>query len=76
MFAEFKHTLRRLRGQIIGWGIGLALYGLLMVSLFDSIVGIEGFAEMIAQLSAGADGLLWRHDGHHHPQGLYRHLLL
>ena len=49
MFAEFKHTLRRLRGQIIGWSIGLALYGLLMASLFDSIAGIEGFEEMIAQ---------------------------
>jgi ABC-2 type transport system permease protein len=48
MFAEFKHTLRRMRGQMIGWGIGLTLYGLLMVSLYDSIVGIEGFQELIA----------------------------
>jgi ABC-2 type transport system permease protein len=48
MFAEFKHTLRRMRGQMIGWGIGLTLYGLLMVSLYDSIVGIEGFDELIA----------------------------
>lgn len=48
MFAEFKHTLRRMRGQMIGWGIGLALYGLLMVSLYDSIVGIEGFQELMA----------------------------
>jgi putative exporter of polyketide antibiotics len=35
MFAEFKHTLRRKRGAIIGWGVGLALYGILMVSLVD-----------------------------------------
>ena len=49
MFAEFKHTLRRMRGQMIGWSIGLALYGLLMVSFFDSIVNIEGFEELIAQ---------------------------
>jgi ABC-2 type transport system permease protein len=48
MFAEFKHTFRRMRGQMIGWGIGLTLYGLLMVSLYDSIVGIEGFQELIA----------------------------
>jgi ABC-2 type transport system permease protein len=48
MWAEFRHTLRRMRGQIIGWGIGVAVYGLLMVSLFDSIRAIEGFAEMIA----------------------------
>jgi ABC-2 type transport system permease protein len=48
MFAEFKHTLRRKRGQIIGWGIGLALYAVMMVSLFDSIAGIAGFEEMLA----------------------------
>jgi ABC-2 type transport system permease protein len=48
MFAELKHALRRLRGQIIGWSIGLALYGLIMVSLFDPIVKIEGFEEMLA----------------------------
>ena len=48
MFAEFKYTLRRMRGQIIGWGIGLTLYGVLMVSLYDSIVGIEGFEELMA----------------------------
>jgi ABC-2 type transport system permease protein len=48
MLAEFKHTLRRLRGQMIGWGIGLVLYGLMMVSFYDSIIGIEGFTEIIA----------------------------
>ncbi|MBP6788547.1 MAG: ABC transporter permease subunit [Candidatus Promineofilum sp.] len=45
---EFSHTLRRLRGQIIGWGIGLALYGLLMGLLFDSIQTIFGLEEMLA----------------------------
>jgi ABC-2 type transport system permease protein len=48
MFAELVHSLSRKRGQIIGWGIGLALYGLIMVLLFDSIVAIEGFQELIA----------------------------
>ncbi len=48
MWAEFKHTLRRMRGQIIGWGIGVALYGLMMAALFDSIQAIPGFEEMIA----------------------------
>jgi ABC-2 type transport system permease protein len=47
MFAEFKHTLRRKRGAILGWGFSLALYGVLMVSLFDSITQIEGFAELL-----------------------------
>ena len=45
---EFSHTLRRQRGQIIGWGIGLALYGLLMGLLFDSIQTIFGLEEMLA----------------------------
>ncbi len=47
MFAEFTQTLRRLRGQIIGWGIGLALYSILMVSLYDSIVTIEGIEDLL-----------------------------
>ncbi|MBS1249999.1 MAG: hypothetical protein MAG431_01588 [Chloroflexi bacterium] len=37
MFVELKHSLRRYRGQIIGWGIGLALLGLLIVPMFDSL---------------------------------------
>lgn len=48
MLAEFKHTLRRMRGQIIGWSIGIGLYGLLMVSFYDSITTIEGFEQYIA----------------------------
>jgi ABC-2 type transport system permease protein len=47
MWAEFKHMLGRLRGQIIGWGIGVGLYGLLMALLFDSIAEIEGFQELL-----------------------------
>lgn len=48
MFAEFTHTLRRMRGQIIGWSIGLALYGLLMISFFDTMQNIEGLQDMLA----------------------------
>ena len=48
MLAELKHTLRRLRGQIIGWSIGIGLYGLLMVSFYDSIQRIEGFEVYIS----------------------------
>jgi len=36
MFVEFRHAFRRYVGQILGWGIGLALLGLLLVSMFDS----------------------------------------
>jgi len=48
MLAEFKHTLHRMRGQMIGWGIGLALYGLMMVSFYSTIAEIEGLKELIA----------------------------
>ncbi|MBS4030521.1 MAG: ABC transporter permease subunit [Clostridiales bacterium] len=37
MWAEFKHTLRRLRWQIVGWAGGVAAYGLMMAYLFPSI---------------------------------------
>jgi ABC-2 type transport system permease protein len=37
MFAEFKHTIRRMRGAMIGWGIGLFLYGLMMIAFYSSL---------------------------------------
>jgi len=40
MFTEFKNTFRRLRGQIIGWGIGLFLYDALMASFYDTMQGL------------------------------------
>lgn len=46
MFAEFKHALSRFRGQIIGWAIGVGLYGLMMVALFDSMAEIEGLQQL------------------------------
>ena len=48
MFAEFVHSLSCKRGQILGWGIGLVLYGLMMVSLFDSMTAIVGIQDMLA----------------------------
>ena len=45
---EFTHTLHRLRGQVIGWGVGLALYGLLMGGIFNSIQTIVGLEDMLA----------------------------
>ena len=47
MFAEFKHTIRRLRGQTIGWSIGLVLYGLLLGSFFDTVAAMEGLDELM-----------------------------
>jgi ABC-2 type transport system permease protein len=48
MWAEFRHALRRLRGQVIGWGIGLALYGIMMAAFYDTIQGIEFLDDLLA----------------------------
>ena len=37
MFTVIRYTLRRSRGAIIGWGIGLAALGIMMGSLFDMV---------------------------------------
>jgi len=47
MFAEFKNTIRRLRGQAIGWSIGLVLYGLLLGSFYDTMAAMEGLDELL-----------------------------
>jgi ABC-2 type transport system permease protein len=47
MFAEFKHTLRRLRGQVIGWSLGLGLFSLFMALFWDTVLEMEGLQEMI-----------------------------
>jgi ABC-2 type transport system permease protein len=41
MFVEIKQTLRRNFGQILGWGLGLALYSTLMVSLYKDVSQID-----------------------------------
>ena len=48
MAVEFKHTLRRLRGQIIGWAVGVALYGLMMAFFFPSIGQMENMDEYLS----------------------------
>lgn len=48
MFVEFKHALRRYLGQILGWGIGLALLGLLLIPIYDSFADQqETFQQLI-----------------------------
>lgn len=39
MYTIFRHRLVRFRGQILGWGIGLALLGLLLVQMYDTFAG-------------------------------------
>ena len=38
MSAMLRHTLTRLRGQIIGWGLALAVLGFIIASLYDTVV--------------------------------------
>jgi ABC-2 type transport system permease protein len=48
MMAVFRYTLRRFRGQILGWGIALALLGVLLVSMYDSFaVQQEQFEDLL-----------------------------
>lgn len=47
MYAEFKNTLVRLRGGLIGWSIGLALYGLLMSWFYSRVTGMDQLIEMV-----------------------------
>ena len=37
LWITFRYTFRGLRGQTLGWGLGLALYGLMIVSMYDSM---------------------------------------
>jgi ABC-2 type transport system permease protein len=47
MFAEFKHALRRLRGRIIGWSIGVGLYSLMMVFMYDTVLEMMDLTELL-----------------------------
>ncbi len=48
MMTIFRYTLRRFRGQILGWGIALALLGMLLVSMYDMIAAEqEQFEELL-----------------------------
>jgi ABC-2 type transport system permease protein len=37
LWNTFRYTFAHLRGQILGWGIGLAIYGLLIVPMYDAM---------------------------------------
>ena len=48
-WVTFRYTLISLRGQILGWGLGLALYGLLITSMYDTLQAQQDqFQQMIA----------------------------
>jgi len=49
LWNTFRHTMIRLRGQTLGWGISLALFGILLLSMYDTIAAQQDqFQEMIA----------------------------
>jgi ABC-2 type transport system permease protein len=49
LFTTFRYTFKSLRGQTLGWGLGLALYGLMIVSMYDSLAAQQ---EQLQQMMA------------------------
>ncbi len=54
MAAEFKHTLRRLRGQIAGWAAGIGIYGLLMAFFYPSMTEMGDLLDDFIAMFPGA----------------------
>jgi ABC-2 type transport system permease protein len=50
MMTILRYTLRRFRGQILGWGIALALLGVLLVSMYDMIAAQRDQLEDLLKL--------------------------
>jgi ABC-2 type transport system permease protein len=49
LWTTFRYTFTNLRWQIIGWGLGLALYGLMIVPMYETLgAQPERFQQMIA----------------------------
>jgi ABC-2 type transport system permease protein len=45
----FRYTLTSLRGHFLGWGLGLAMYGMLIVSMYNTLQAQQDqFQQMIA----------------------------
>lgn len=48
MLTTWRYTLSSLRGQIIGWGLGIAALGLMLIPFYDVFMGQQqDFLEMI-----------------------------
>ncbi len=49
LWTIFRYTFTGLRGQILGWGLGLALYGLMIVPMYDTLAAQQDqLQQMIA----------------------------
>ncbi|MBN1660548.1 MAG: hypothetical protein JXA93_19280, partial [Anaerolineae bacterium] len=42
MFTTLRYTLSSFRGQIIGWGLGVAALGLILVPFYDVFMEQQG----------------------------------
>lgn len=42
MLTTFRHTIRWMRGQILAWGLGIAILGLILVSFYDIFLTQQG----------------------------------
>ena len=58
MFSVFRHSLTRYFGQILGWGIALALLGVYGVLFYDSLVKPEAQQQFEALISSYPPGLM------------------
>ena len=52
MFTVIRYSLRKSRGAIIGWGIGLAALAIMMGSLFDMMAGSNEMMDMMNAYAA------------------------
>jgi ABC-2 type transport system permease protein len=49
LWTTFRYTITGMRWQIIGWGLGVALYGLMVIPMYESLGADPGkFQQMIA----------------------------
>ena len=49
MWITFRYSFSGLRGQVLGWGLGLGFFGLLIVPMYETFAGQkEQFQQMIA----------------------------
>jgi ABC-2 type transport system permease protein len=50
LWTTFRYTFLSLRGQVLGWGLGLAIYGLMIVAMYEKMSAQK---EQLEQLIAG-----------------------
>jgi ABC-2 type transport system permease protein len=48
-WTTFRYTYKNLRSHVLGWGLGLALYGLMVVPIYDTMAAqMDQFQQMLA----------------------------